>query len=88
MAKVTGVSVASRSRALSVAVLALILLVPCAAWAAWGAEIWGDMVWGQLGGAGATSLPSTSTRGRVALAIVLTIIPTALLVRRRRVSGR
>ncbi len=68
-------------KTLFITTLALVLLLPCIASAGWGDENWGEMVWG----AAAIPVPALSVKGLIALAIVLTIVPSAWLARRRRV---
>ena len=68
-----------RSRAFSVITMMLALLLPCTASASWGDENWGEMVWG----AAAIPVPALSIKGLIALVLVLTIVPSALLARRR-----
>jgi len=72
------------SRAILIASLALFLLVPCVASAGWGNENWGEMVWG----AAAIPVPALSIKGLIALVVVLTLVPSALLARRRWGSRR
>ena len=70
----------TRSRLLRAATLAVALLLPATAWAGWGTERWGQMVWGE----GILPLPSLSVWGQIALAILLLALPARLLLRRRR----
>jgi len=60
--------------------LALVLFLPGAASAGWGDENWGEMIWGRS----IPLVPSLSIEGLIALALVLAVVPTALLARRRR----
>jgi len=73
-------------RTLLIAMVGLLaLLLPAAAWAAWGTEMWGEMVWGS-GGVPSNPLPSLSVWGQVALAVLLLALPGKLLLKRRRAS--
>ncbi len=67
-----------RSAALGVAALLVVLLLPAAAWAGWGDERWGEMVWG----GSLLSLPSLSVWGQIALVALLLAAPGRLLLRR------
>jgi hypothetical protein len=58
--------------------LILALLLPGLASAGWGDENWGEMIWGGA----EVSVPSLSTEGLIALAIVLVLASGTLLVRR------
>ena len=60
--------------------LALALLLPGTASAGWGDENWGEMVWGQW----IAGVPSMSMEGLIALAIVIVLVPAAVLARHRR----
>ena len=60
--------------------LILAALLPCLASAGWGDENWGEMVWGRA----VIPVPSLSSEGLIALAIVLVLASGTLLVRRRR----
>ncbi len=60
--------------------LVVVLLLPATAWAGWGTERWGEMVWGE----GTLPLPSLSVWGQIALAILMLALPARLLLRRRR----
>ena len=68
------------SRAFAATTLALALFLPRLASAGWGEENWGEMVWGGA----LIPVPSLSTEGLIALAIVLVFVSGTLLVRRRR----
>ena len=71
----------TRSRAFqSLTLLVLLLLLPATAWAGWGTERWGEMVWGE----GTLSLPSLSVWGQLALAMLLLVLPGKLLLKRCR----
>jgi hypothetical protein len=67
------------SSALRISAAVVILLLPCVASAGWGEENWGEMVWG----GSIPPIPSLSAEGLIALAILLLLVPTALLARRR-----
>ncbi len=56
------------------------VLLPAAAWGAWGTEMWGEMVWGE----GTLPLPSLSVWGQIAVAVLLLVLPAKVLLRRRR----
>ena len=71
--------VSTGSRALSVTTLLLVLLLPCLASAGWGDENWGEMVWGGT----VIPVPSMSTEGLIALALLLVLASGTLLARRR-----
>jgi hypothetical protein len=60
--------------------LILVLLLPCLAWAGWGDERWGEMVWGRS----VIPVPSLSIEGLIALVSMLALASAVLLVRRRR----
>jgi hypothetical protein len=72
--------VSRRSRAFSVTILLLVLLLPSVASAGWGDEEWGTMIWGGVG----VFLPSLSTEGLIALTTVLVLVSATLLARRHR----
>ncbi len=68
------------SRKFPVITLIVALLLPCLASAGWGDEKWGEMVWGRA----VIPVPSLSTEGLIALAILLVLASATLLARRRR----
>jgi hypothetical protein len=70
------------SRALFVVAFVVPLLLPAIGWAGWGDEKWGEMIWG----GGAPSIPSLPLWGRIALVILLAIVPGGLLARRHRTT--
>lgn len=74
----------ARSRLLSISTVPLLLLLPSGAWAGWGDENWGEMVWG----AGAPQIPAMTVSGVVAMALLLLILSYALFALRRRRSRR
>jgi hypothetical protein len=59
--------------------LVLSLLLPTMAWAGWGDESWGEMIWG----GGVLPVPSLSVWGQIALAVFLLAIPAGRLLKRR-----
>jgi hypothetical protein len=67
-------------RAFTVITLALALLLPHVASAGWGDENWGEMVWGGA----MIPVPSLSTEGLIALAVLLVFASGTLLMRRRK----
>ena len=68
-------------RTLLIAIVGLVVvLIPAAAWAAWGTEMWGEMVWGE----GDIPLPSLSVWGQIVVAALLLVLPARVLLRRRR----
>jgi hypothetical protein len=74
----------TRSRVLPIPALLVSLLPPGVAWAGWGDENWGAMVWG----AGAPQIPALPVGGVVAVAALLLGLSYWLLASRRRRSKR
>jgi hypothetical protein len=72
------------SKALSVISLVMASLLPTAAWAGWGDENWGEMVWG----AGAPQIPALPVEGIVALGALFLGLSCWLLAARRRHARR
>ena len=70
----------ARSRVLPISGLLLPLLLPTVAWAGWGDENWGEMVWGGA----APPIPAMAVGGVVALAALLLGLSYWLLAARRR----
>ena len=69
----------ARFRALHAPTLLVALLLPAVAWAGWGDESWGEMVWG----GGILPLPALSVWGQIALVVLLLALPGGLLLMRR-----
>ncbi len=70
----------NRFRILPISAALLPLLRPDVAWAGWGDENWGAMVWG----AAAPQIPSLPVGGMAALAAFLLVLSYWLLATRRR----
>jgi hypothetical protein len=74
-----------RFRLLPIWALLLPVLLPTVAWAGWGDENWGTMVWG---GTPTASIPSLSGEGITVLAVLLLGLSYWLLAARRRRAKR
>lgn len=71
------------SRVLPILALSLPLLLPAVAWAGWGDENWGEMVWG----GGAPQVPAMTVGGIAGLAVlVLGLSYRFLAAQRRRIK--
>jgi hypothetical protein len=68
------------SRTSFIFTLVLSLLLPTIAWAGWGDENWGEMIWGGK----VPPIPSLPPWGLIALVILLAVLPGSLLLKRRR----
>jgi hypothetical protein len=76
--------VLTRFRALPIPAFVLSVLVPTVAWAGWGDENWGTMVWGGAD----PQIPSLPVEGIVALAALLLGLSYWLFATRRRRAKR
>jgi hypothetical protein len=69
---------------LAISTFLLLLLLPTVAWAGWGDENWGEMVWG----AAAPQIPAMPIAGVAALAALILGLSYWLVTTRRRRANR
>lgn len=72
--------ISTGSKTSFIVALALSLLLPTIAWAGWGDENWGEMIWDSQ----ITPVPSLLLWGRIVLVILLAALPGSLLAKRFR----